>query len=176
MKNISFRDALEQSLAGRTASLIIPNQIGDYGAKAINYTKPFRTKIVLLNLLGNMAQITMMTLIGIVGFIIFTNRYEIDVNFYRIMRFVFILLIISLFPVFGVKQKRFKIKGFSFEHIIRFIKKIPIKTHSINLIISLLRYLIFSFQFYYLLTMFGVDVDYNKAMVVIISMYFFSIH
>ena len=51
VKKISFRDALEQSLGGLTASLITPNRIGDYGAKAVYFAKQFRKRIVLLNLL-----------------------------------------------------------------------------------------------------------------------------
>jgi hypothetical protein len=174
VKNISFKDALEQSLGGLTASLITPNRIGDYGAKAVYYTKQLRTKIVLLNLLGNMAQMTITTFFGIIGFIIFVNRYQIDVNYYRVIKFGFILLTVTLFTVLGVKQKRYKIKGFSFERVLNFIKQIKTKTHFINLFFSLIRYLIFSFQFYYLLTMFGVDVEYTKAMVVITSMYFLA--
>jgi len=171
IKRISFINALEQSLGGLTASLITPNRIGDYGAKAVYYAKKFRTKIVLLNLLGNMAQMTITTIFGVVGFILFVNRYQIDVNYYRVVRFVAILIILGLFAILGVKQKRFKIKGFSFTAIINFIKSISLKIHGINLSLSLIRYLIFSFQFYYLLTVFGVDVDYTKAMVVITSMY-----
>jgi len=171
IKNISFRAALEQSLGGLTASLITPNRIGDYGAKAVYYAKQFRTRVVLLNLLGNMAQMTITTVFGVVGFIIFVNRYQIDVNYYRVARFVFILLMFSLFAVFGVKHKRFKLKGYSLERVIDFIKQIAFNIHFTNLSLSLLRYLIFSFQFYYLLTMFGVDVEYSKAMVVITSMY-----
>ncbi len=174
IKEISFRNALEQSLGGLTASLITPNRIGDYGAKAVYYAKPFRTKVVLLNLLGNMAQMTITTIFGVIGLIIFVNRYQIDVDYYRLMKFGFILLLISLFVVVGVKQNRFKIKGFSFERILSFIKNIDSKTHIITLSLSLIRYFIFSFQFYYLLIIFGVDIDYTKAMVVITSMYFLA--
>ena len=171
IKQISFRSALEQSLGGLTASLITPNRIGDYGAKAIYFSKQLRTKVVLLNLLGNMAQMTITTLFGVIGFIIFVNRYDIDINYYKVAKFVSLLLLISLFAVLGIKQKRFKIKGFSFTQVIDFIKSLPFDTHFRNLLLSLVRYLIFSFQFYYLLTMFGVDVEYTKAMVVITSMY-----
>nr|WP_231850278.1 lysylphosphatidylglycerol synthase domain-containing protein [Winogradskyella sp. PG-2] len=174
IKRISFKEALEQSLGGLTASLITPNRIGDYGAKAVYYAKQQRTRIVLLNLLGNMAQMTITTVFGIIGFMIFVNRYQIDINYYRIIKFGFILLMVSLFTVLGVKQKRYRIKGFSFERVFGFIKKMDLKTHIINLSLSLFRYLIFSFQFYYLLTIFGVNADYAKAMVVITSMHFLA--
>jgi hypothetical protein len=174
LKPISFRNALEQSLGGLTASVITPNRIGDYGAKAVYYAKPFRTKIILLNLLGNIAQMTITTVFGSIGLIIFMNRYQIDVNYYRLMKFGFILLLISLFAVIAAKQNRFKIKGFSLERVLSFIKNIGFKAHITTLSLSLIRYLIFSFQFYYFLTMFGVDVDYTKAMAIITSMYFLA--
>jgi hypothetical protein len=171
IKQISFRNALEQSLGGLTASLITPNRIGDYGAKAVYYTKPFRTKIVLLNLLGNMAQMTTTTIFGIIGLIIFVNRYQIDIDYYSLMKFCFILILIGVFAIVGAKQDRFKLKGFSLSRILSALKKLSLKIHISTLSLSVIRYFVFSFQFYYLLIMFGVEVDYTKAMVVITSMY-----
>ena len=174
IKEISFGAALEQSLGGLTASLITPNRIGDYGAKALYYTKSLRSKIVVLNLLGNMAQMTITTIFGAIGLSIFVNHYKIDVDYYSVMKFGFILLSVSLIVVLVVKQKHYKIKGVSFERILSFIKKLSLKSHITNLSLSLIRYLIFSFQFYYLLTMFGVDMEYSKAMIVITSLYFLA--
>ncbi len=171
IKRISFRDALEQSLGGLTASLITPNRIGDYGAKAVYYAKQFRKRIVLLNLMGNMAQMTVTTLFGVIGLIIFVNRYQIDVNYYKVMRFIFLLILMGVFAVFGIRHRRFRIKGYSLSLILDYIKQVPFKVHSGNLFLSCVRYSIFSFQFYYLLTIFGIDVDYSKAMVLITSMY-----
>lgn len=174
VKKISFRDALEQSLGGLTASLITPNRIGDYGAKAAYFAKQFRKRIVLLNLLGNMAQMTITTIFGVVGLIIFVNRYQIEVDYYRVTRFVFIILLVSIFAAFGIKHNRFSIKGYSINRILEYIKNMAFKIHATNLLFALIRYIIFSFQFYYLLTIFGVEVDYTKAMVLITSMYFLA--
>lgn len=174
IKHISFKAALEQSLGGHTASLITPNRIGDYGAKAMYFTKTLRTRIVLLNLLGNMTQMIVTTIFGLMGCILFVSHYQIDVNYYNVVRFLAILIILGSLITLGVKQKRFKIKGYSLVAVIDFIKSITLKTHAITLCLSSIRYLIFSFQFYYLLTVFGIDVDYTKAMVVITSMYFLA--
>ena len=171
LRPISFKSALEQSLGGLTASLITPNRIGDYGAKAIYYTKTFRTKIVLLNLLGNMAQMTITMVLGAIGFILFINRYPIGINYNKAVGIGAIILLIGLVIFYVMTQKRFKIKGFSLVFIIDFIKSIPLKTHGLNLSLSLIRYLIFSFQFYYLLSVFGVTISYVDAMIVITSMY-----
>lgn len=168
---ISFKNALEQSLGGLTASLITPNRIGDYGAKAIYFAKPHRKRIVFLNLLGNMAQMTITTLLGCIGLIVFINRYNISIDYYQIGRFSIILIVIMVFTIFGIKQKRFTIKGYSFYHIIKTAKGISIKTHASNLLLALIRYLIFSFQLYYLLILFGENLNYFEAMVLITSMY-----
>ena len=174
IKKISFRDALEQSLGGLTASIITPNRIGDYGAKAIYYNKPLRKRIVLLNLLGNISQMTVTTCFGIIGLLIFVNRYQIEIDYYKLMKLATILILISVFAVLGISQNRFRIKGYSINLLLDFFKSVPLKVHISNLMLALIRYLIFSFQFYYLMTMLGVEVEYTKAMVLITSMYFLA--
>ena len=52
-----------------------------------------------------------------------------------------------------------------------FLKNLSVKTHVTVFSLSVLRYLVFSFQFYFLLHMFGVNVSYYNAMIVITSMY-----
>lgn len=174
IQNISFKDALEQSLGGLTASLVTPNRIGDYGAKVMYYTNRFKGKIVLLNLVGNISQMTITTVFGVIGLTIFINFYQVDINYYRVTRFVFILLIIAILSFFGVKHRRFKVKGHSYVDLIDFIKSITINVKAKTLVFSLIRYLIFSFQFYFFLSVFGVAIDYLDAMVVITSMYFLA--
>lgn len=174
VQKISFKDALEQSLGGLTASLVTPNRIGDYGAKVMYYTNRFKGKIVLLNLVGNISQMTITTVFGVIGLTIFVNFYQVDINYYRVTRFVFILLIIAILSFFGVKHRRFKVKGHSYVDLIDFIKSITINVKAKTLVFSLIRYLIFSFQFYFFLSVFGVAIDYLDAMVVITSMYFLA--
>ncbi|WP_179004479.1 lysylphosphatidylglycerol synthase domain-containing protein [Winogradskyella forsetii] len=174
LKPISFKSALEQSLGGQTASLMTPNRIGDYGAKVIYYRKSFRTKIVLLNLLGNMAQMTITTFLGFIGLLFFINRYPINIKLYKLSIFGIIILFFGWLLWLVTKQKRFRIKGFPLERILQFIKSMPSQTHITNLTLSLMRYLIFSFQFYYLMKVFGVHIDYFDAVIIITSMYFLA--
>lgn len=171
IKNISFINALEQSLGGLTASLITPNRIGDYGAKAIYYGKPYRKRIILLNLLGNIFQMTITTIFGVIGLAVFITRYQIEIDYYRLLRLATIIIIVGVFTFFGVKQNKFNIKGYSINRVLGFTKRMPLNIHFLNLSLALTRYLIFSFQFYYLLIIFGIDLDYFTAMTAITSMY-----
>jgi len=171
IKKISFFEALEQSLSGLTASLITPNRIGNYGAKTIYYAKQYRKQIVLLNLIGNMSQMIVTTIIGIVGMVVFYSTYDLELNYRKMSRFLIIVAVIASFAAFGLQQSRFKTKGFSIERVIDFVKNVSQRVHIQNLVFSGIRYAVFSFQFYFLLLIFGVDIDYKTAMIAISSMY-----
>ena len=169
--DISFSDAAKQSLAALTASLFTPNRIGDYAAKAIYYKSSKRPKIMLLNLLSHIMQMGITTVFGVIGLSFFIYTYNPEISYYKLGRFLIILAIISSFVIVGTKQNTFTIKGFSFKKVINFIKSISRRTHFKNTLYSVIRYFIFSFQFYFLLNLFGVDVYYLNAMVVITTMY-----
>ncbi len=169
--NISFYNATKQSLAALTASLFTPNRIGDYAAKAIYYKSSKRPKIMLLNLLSHMMQMGVTTLFGAIGLGFFIYTYNPEISYDKLGRFVIILAIILSFIIIGTKQNTITVKGFSFKKVIGFIKGISRKTHFKNALFSSVRYIIFSFQFYLLLRLFGVDVYYLNAMIVITTMY-----
>ena len=89
--HIPFFSALKQSLSGLTASLFTPNRIGEYGAKVIYFQYALRKKILLLNLIGNMYQMLITCLFGIIGLLIVYTRYNIEINLYIV--FVFFSII-----------------------------------------------------------------------------------
>ena len=170
-KKISYKEALEQSLGALTASLFTPNRIGEYGAKVIYFAKQFRKRVLVLNLLGNMAQMSTTLFFGIIGFIIFNNKYDIEISYIKFSRLLIIVALVLGFAVLGMNQNRYRIKGFSIERIKDYFSEISSKIHVLNITYSIVRYLIFSFQFYFLLSIFEVDLSYIDAMVVITSMY-----
>ena len=101
IKKTSFFEALEQSLGGLTASLITPNRNGDYGAKAIYFEKQYRKRIVFLNLMGDVSQMTITTILGIIGVVIFYSTYDLDLNYQKILRIFIIIVIVVSFAAFG---------------------------------------------------------------------------
>ena len=172
--SISFKSAAEQSLGGLTASLLTPNRIGDYGAKAIYYPKPYRKKIMLLNLVGNMMQMTTTIIFGIIGLLFFTRIYSIELNLLNFSIILVIAISVLILIRYSLKKKRFEVKGFSIEKVFTFIRSISVEILLKTMSLSIVRYLIFSFQFYFLLHTFGVKIDYLTAMMVITSIYLLS--
>ncbi|WP_418511024.1 lysylphosphatidylglycerol synthase domain-containing protein [Corallibacter sp.] len=173
-KKISFKTATKQTLGSLTASIFTPNRIGEYGAKALFYKPEHRKKIVALNVLGNSMQMLITVILGCIGLYFFVLKYPMDINYYKVVRFAGILLIIAFATAFGLSKKNVSIKGVSVKRIIDFFKKISTRFYATNFSLSVIRYLIFSYQFFILLQIFGIDVSYFNAMIVITSMYLLS--
>jgi hypothetical protein len=118
-----------------------------------------------------MMQMSVTTVFGAIGLGFFISTYNPEISYYKLGRFVIILAIVLSFIIVGTKQNTFTVKGFSIKKVTDFIKGISLRTHLKNAVYSLIRYFVFSFQFYVLLKLFGVDVYYINAMVVITTMY-----
>ena len=170
IKRITFLEATEQSLGALTASIFTPNRIGEYGAKAIYFAKTHRKKVLLLTLISNMLQMSVTVIFGSIGLFFLYSNFEIDIS-YRILRGITILAFVTLFGFLGIKQNRFKIKGFTLEKVIDYIKNLGVNYLGFGLLLSVLRYAVFSFQFYFILSRLGVDLHYFDAMILITSMY-----
>ncbi|WP_298494117.1 lysylphosphatidylglycerol synthase domain-containing protein [uncultured Algibacter sp.] len=171
IKKITFNDAKEQSLGSLTASLFTPNRIGEYGAKAMYYTSHFRKRVLLVNLLSNILQMGVTTMLGIIGFILFVLKYNPEFNYYKIIRFIVLLLITVILFGFGITRSNRKFKGVTINKIKRFITEYPKKKLALGLFYSVIRYAIFSFQFYFLLQIFQVNISYINAIKIITTMY-----
>ena len=174
VKKISFINATKQSLGSLTASLFTPNRIGEYGAKAAYFKKGVRRKVMLLNLLGNVSQMTITIIFGIIGLAYFLSTYEVNLEVYRLRRLAYLVAFIIAFAFFGKRYGGKKIRGFYIDRIIVFIKQMPFAVHIKNFFFAAIRYVIFSFQFYFLLTIFKIEIDYLTAIALISSMYFIA--
>lgn len=169
MKSISFFEASKQSLSSLTASLLTPNRIGEYGAKAIYYSKFERPKVIILNFLGNFSQMITTIVFGIIGLFFFKEKLPFTIKINALMWIV--LAVISLF-VFTFILKKYWIEYWL--KLVAHLKYIPNKTHKKNGILSIFRYLVFSHQFYFLLMIFGAEISYSTAMPTVFVMYFIS--
>ena len=174
IKHISFKNALEQTFGSLTASLVTPNRIGEYGAKAMYYTKNFRKQIMLTNLIHNTLQMGVTTGFGLVGCLYFLRYYDANINFGNGIKITFLILLLIGVLVAVLRRKKVSFKGFSFEKLATNLKQFPKKVIGLALCYSLARYLIFSFQFYYLLLIFDVELTYLDAMTLITTMYFLA--
>lgn len=169
VQKISFSNALKQSLSSLTASLITPNRIGEYGVKAIYYPKESRNKVMLLNLVSNLTQMIVTVFFGLVGVVYLFQNYAVRIpllveNHWYYWMFLIVLLLLSyLFLAKYISNL--------YSKIIVFLKEIPFSIVKKTVVFSIIRYVLFSHQFYYLLTVFQIDLDYFIVMKLVYSMY-----
>ncbi|MEM6718489.1 MAG: lysylphosphatidylglycerol synthase domain-containing protein [Bacteroidota bacterium] len=171
IKSISLWESASHTLGGLTASLFTPNRVGEYGAKALYFLKSERKRVVGLNFLGNVAQLIATLFFGVIGFTVFVIQFSVELPWDNILRAVFVLLLISVTFLLGARQKQFQLKGFSWERIRNFIRNVSGGIHQKNFSLAVIRYLIFSHQFYVLLLFFGLNTSYWLAMSTITAMY-----
>ena len=169
IKNISFLDASIQCLSSLTASLITPNRIGEYGAKAIYFEKSLRKKIVGFNLIGNFYQLIATLFFGSIGFVYFASTHKINFDFSSVFGVIFILILVFGFFFFLIKS--FQSGKNYLQKIKAFIYKISFATNFKTIVFSFLRYLVFSHQFYFLLMLFNLQIEYVAAISAITSVY-----
>ncbi|MFY0603097.1 MAG: hypothetical protein JXQ93_04050 [Flavobacteriaceae bacterium] len=165
---ISFKNATKQSLSSLTFSLITPNRIGDYGAKALYYRKPKRKSILVLNFIGNFYQLFFTLFLGWLG--LFYAGIELDGLVSKGVMYMFYLIVITIVSLLILFKINTRFKIWLGAIITRF-KLINIKSNAKVMLLSLFRYLVFSHQFYVLLLIFNIDISYWDALAGISSMY-----
>jgi uncharacterized membrane protein YbhN (UPF0104 family) len=173
-KKITFFEAYEQCLGSLTASLITPNRIGEYGAKALYFNKKLRKKIMVLNLIGNLSQLAITFLFGFFGLLFLVFNYSFKFPKLNLIKLA-IFLLISFLLFFGLKKASLftSIKTY-LTKLIFYINKIPKSIIFSTLFYALGRYLVFSHQFYFLLVLLGVQITYLDTMSLIFAMYFIA--
>ncbi|MFY0630586.1 MAG: flippase-like domain-containing protein [Flavobacteriaceae bacterium] len=157
---VPWSTAAKQSLASLTFSLITPNRIGEYPVKALYFEKGKRKRILMANFAGNMYQLLVTVLIGLAGVFYLINYFSFSTQ--QILLFI----LGSIFLFFII---RFLLKKLNwFDKIYNAAKQQKSNT---VLLLSILRYIVFSHQFYFFLVLFNIDITYWEAMACISSMY-----
>ncbi len=172
LKNISISESTQHVLTAHTSSIFTPFKIGEYGAKTLYFAKKQAKKVVFLNFLGNMAQMSATLVFGIMGLFFFIKW-----NFSQWLDlYVFIVILGLLFLFIGrrwISIGKMKIKGFSLKKIAEFINSIPTSDRIKILSFSVARYVFFSLQFCFLLALFT-PVVWVEVLPLIFTMYLLS--
>ena len=170
LQPISLLDATAQVLGALTAGIFTPNGLGEYAGKALFYEKTKVKKIVLLNLICNGIQMILTVIFGVFGLLYFNAEFNIITT--KTIAILFGLVIVLILVSFFLKS--FTIKGYSLEKLVHKINLIPKSIHRRNILLGLLRYLVFSHQYYFLFLAFEVHLPYLILMSAITSIYFLA--
>ena len=162
-QKITFAKAAQQSLSALTASMITPNRLGDYLAKSLYFEKRKTKNILALNFIGHGFQLISTVVFGIIGLLYLTYNFPINIS----GNYLIIGLILGgLIFAFSFKTATKWLKK-----LINFYKKQSLKIFLKVGGLSVLRYLIFSHQFYAWLLILEINASYLPLMMTIFSMY-----
>ncbi len=185
LETISLLNSVKGVLAGISVSMIMPNRVGDYLGRVFILKKADRLQAVLSTVLGSIAQLVTTFLFGLAALLFYYPEFvDISDGFNNWMYMGLILLVISAitiiifsflsFSVFSIIIKM--ISGKYYKNIEKYAEVFSwySQRELFNvLLLSIVRYAVFSFQFYLLLQFFGINISYIVAIMLIAIIYFF---
>ena len=183
LENVNNWNATKAILTGYSVSMFMPNRVGEYFGRIYVLKKAGRIQSILVTILGSMAQLLTTLVIGGISLVFVLPKYvdlTEQISRWLYSGFIFFVIIFIVFSVFAyLNFSSFsdiikRISGHKLERINRFTVVFSWYSSAklaVVFAISLLRYLVFSFQFYILLRMFQVPIDYWNGIAVISIVY-----
>ena len=183
LEKISLWVSLKAVLTGVSVSMFMPNRVGDYLGRVFVLKKANRIQAVISTIVGSMSQLITTFLFGSVALLI-AFPYYLDLSeqlnlwlYWGLWAVVIIgdFTIVFFYLNFGAFTAVIKrISGRGYDKIKKYADVFSLYKSTdmlFVLTISMLRYLVFSLQFYLLLRLFKVEIAYFDAMVLISLIY-----
>jgi len=183
IQKLSFYKALKSVLAGVAVSSVFPNRSGEFIGRVMVLEKNNYIKGSLSTFIGNTAQLIVTMVLGFIAFPIFlllyTNLLErFDLYLIIIMFFIFLLLnVLIVFLYFKMNYINNLLKYLLKKRAIKILKYTQVfSSYNTNdltyiLFLSLIRYLIFSLQYYLCLKLFNVNINIFEGIILISTSY-----
>ncbi len=183
LEKVRFWLALKAVFTGISVSMFLPNRVGDYLGRVFMLRQANPVKSILVTIIGSIAQLLSTVLAGLLASAIFLfyrlNLLKANEKwlFTAAVFFIVFMILFALFVYFNVKMikplaetvfPRWKEKIAAFLDVFTYYSR---KDLLKVLLLSLLRYLVFSFQFFLLLRLFGIGISYAMAMMLIALVY-----
>jgi len=173
LEDISIGKSIKSVLIGLSIGIITPSRIGEFGGKIFSLEKADRKSAFLISILGSFSQLSATLFFGICGLIYyFINYIIIDNSLMLLLVSMLVILFVVLLWLFTnvsffaksiIKKKLFNKYSKYFAVLYKYKSKELIKVF----LLSCFRFLIFTSQFYGLLYLFGVYINYFDAFMLI---------
>lgn len=168
---ISFKTAVIQTLASFSASVATPAKAGDYGTKALYFSNSNRKKIITLNLVSNLMQMAVTTILGLIAILFFLSEFT-SIELKQGLILFLSTTVACLIGLYIFRNKNVFRTNLSFQKLWNFYAGIEHKIKLRVFLIAVIRYAAFSLMFYFLLHFFGMDLPLPAALMVICVKYF----
>ncbi len=181
---ISFWKALQAILMGVTISMFTPNRIGEYGGRILMVDPEYNWRAVIATLVGSLSQLLVLLSFGLIGTTFFINWY-LSLKPFLLASFLILgasLIGLLLFGFFNIDllvpiAKRLPFLRNSKPKIKSYLRHLLVLQHysskilGVALLFAVLRYGVYSLQYYFILMFFGIEVDLGSALAGISMIY-----
>jgi uncharacterized membrane protein YbhN (UPF0104 family) len=184
IESISFLRSCQGVLTGVSISFFTPNRIGEFFGRAYVLEKASHIEGILVTILGSLSQLLITILAGTISLILFNpmSFYDIPILtgylYYSLVALIIVLDLILLFLFFHVsflsalRERLFRTRMRKLRKFFGVFSLFRRRDLGIVLLLSTIRYVVFSLQYYILLRVFSVPVSFYDGLL-IISLIFF---
>lgn len=175
---ISLKKSFWGVLAGITVSLIGPNRTGDFVGRISILQAKNRIAGTFISINTSFAQTIITLIIGFIGFVLYNAQTQVTLNSISPVYYILILVVFSLFLIFIYFylyklvlyfQKLSFFKKLKWDH--ESYQKPSQQLLLFNLLLSLFRYFVFTFQFILIFTVLQTPLTYYQLTLGISVMY-----
>lgn len=180
---LTFIDSLRAVFSGNSTGIFTPNRLGAFIGRVLHLPEGVRAEGTVTTWVGNAAQLVATLIFGTVGAFFYwmddtyTWNFNTDLSLLKNTLFYF-SLIITLIALIGYFLAGYFINWFSNWPFLRSMLDNLEKVNSFSnsqlayyLVLSILRYLVFIFQFYFLFKAFNVQLELKDVFVYIGVLY-----
>ena len=167
LEKVSFWLALKAVFLGITVSIFTPNRVGEFGGRVFCLQYADRIKAVLVTIFGNITQLVSTVIFGTLAFLYFSSQYtyliftKSDYGIYILALLSIVVVSVLLYLLFNVSKLsglftawKFLEKYKSYAPVFSLFSSSDI---SKVLFLSMLRYGVYSFQFFLLIRFVNID-------------------
>ncbi|MCB0805581.1 MAG: flippase-like domain-containing protein [Bacteroidales bacterium] len=184
VERISFLKSFEAVLSGISVSIFTPNRVGEWFGRVFIMRKANPWKGVFITMIGSFSQLLITIIVGSISLLFYFPIYFRSASFYSeyllyglillvvviITALILIFLNVTSIPSFVGRLLKKRFGNFN-EYLSVMSNYTPMELLTV-LLLSFLRYCVFSLQFYILLMTFSVEIPLLHGLM-IVSMVFF---
>ncbi|QQS30903.1 MAG: flippase-like domain-containing protein [Sphingobacteriales bacterium] len=177
LERISFSGSIKSILCGVTVSMLTPNRTGEYVGRILTLQQEDSFKAIPLALTCSFSQLLVNLTLGFTAFFLFCFYYS-GLTFLLSMAFIGLavsLISTALFFYFKIHALPQFLRGRFFKKVSDFVAPLKLTDHKTLLILlfwSLVRYMVYTMQYIFLLHAFGISFSWAEACILICSIYF----
>ncbi len=181
IERVGFWKSVQAVLSGVAISSFTPNRVGEFFGRAYILNRASHIEGILVTILGSMSQLLVTFLAGSVSLILLMPRFFPDMPtgyLYDLVTILVLLLDLLLLALFlnasFISNVRKKIFPSGLKHLRRFVRVFGLfsRKELVQVLgLSFARYLVFSTQFFLILVIFRVPINWFSAILVISLIY-----